>query len=137
MSQEEFTKELRLIFEKHKIKIDTQLIFDNLSESLAYLPKPIHLISDDEVEDSFKDFVDNYDNIHAAFDLDSVTSAMAETNAYFDDIQIKDYVQVIHHKEPRSITATFEATISRTTHEDKAFYSDYTINATFDLVSTP
>jgi hypothetical protein len=132
----ELTEALRLTFETHKIEIDTQLIFDHLSETLAYLPKPIHLIADDEVEDSFKNFVDDYNNIHAAFNLDSVTSAMAETNAYFDDIQIKDLVQVIHHKEPRSITATFEATISGTTHEDKAFYGD-SINATFDLVSDP
>ena len=132
----ELTEALRLTFEKHKFEIDTQLIFDHLSETLRYLPKPIHLITDDEVEDSFRDFVDDYNNIHDAFDLDSVTSAMAETNAYFDDIQIEGPVRIKHTKNPRNIAATFEATLSGTTHEDKAFNGD-TIHAEFHLISTP
>jgi hypothetical protein len=108
---------------------DEESLFDYLIETFQILGY-CKFISDESIDEEATTYI--CDNQYNIIELDAVNNVIAETNAFFDEVNIEQAEQVNIDHDTNRYEVDFSGTVSGTNHENKMFNGD-TIDVSFTL----
>jgi hypothetical protein len=132
--EESFISELDDLAQKHGTELGGEELFNHLIQAFE-TADICKLTSKSYIDDYAADYIDDSSNLYELLDGDAVSSVMADTNAYFDEIE-DAHIKTAGLEKDGSIVVHASATINGTNHEDKPFSGD-SINVQFELTFKP
>jgi hypothetical protein len=129
-----FLDDLQNILDKHDIEtVSADELFGYIEGSFDQLDV-CKFISRGSIEDEARDFADT-DSFELIHD-DIVTGSMADTNAYFDEVDDVQLTGMKFNKKSNTYDVEFTAVVNGQSHENKGFSGD-TLDVTFSYIYMP